>query len=277
MAKITLWGMAKWMEESDDDLFSKMEMPEGIDKDLLIGVIMQEGAEFETLYADPTYMQYLIGIWAQKHNRTFAKWAELLEMEYNPLENYDRMEDWTDNGSRQRRGSGVRAGSEQGSRSQDGLQVSHVGTTAGEETTNRNNTSTVTVGDKDHGEDTENKVSAYNVSTYQPKDRSEASANDHDAAVTNTQGNGGSTVDGTTSADEQKIDRQNGSDTRSSSETHSDTENEQHGTMHHGRVHGNIGVTTAMQMVEAQFSVVRLNIYTEAANLFLDEFTLRVY
>lgn len=305
MAKITLWGMAKWMNESNDDLFSGMEMPEGISKETLIDVILQRGAEFETVYADPYYLQYLIGVWSRKHNRTFTKWAELLAMEYNPLENYDRLEDWLDTGNRSRIGSGLRSALEKLSREQDGVQMALSGlkdtttdhesgittTHASEGTANSNNTGTITTGDKDHDESSENKVSAYNSDEYQKKDKNESDAADHESAITSTISNGESDVNGNSTAaqsktggtdrnsktDERRVDRQTGSDERENSEHHADSENEQHGAVHHGRTHGNIGVVTSQAMWQAQWDLVRINVYEECASLFLDEFTLQIY
>ena len=44
-----------------------------------------------------------------------------------------------------------------------------------------------------------------------------------------------------------------------------------------GRAHGNIGVTTSQQMLQAEWDVAKLNIYEEAADLFLNEFCIYVY
>ena len=102
LAKITLYGMARWMENEEDDLFEYLSLPTGMDKDTLIDVIMLRGAEFGVLYADPYFMQTMIGIWSEKHQHTFERWVKALSIDYNPLENYDRFEDWTDAGNRQR-------------------------------------------------------------------------------------------------------------------------------------------------------------------------------
>lgn len=43
---------------------------------------------------------------------------------------------------------------------------------------------------------------------------------------------------------------------------------------HRGRIHGNIGVTTSQQMLQAEFDVSRFNIYDEIAVIFMREFVL---
>ena len=77
-------------------LFDLMQLPYGIDEDTLCDYIMLQGGEFEVLYADPAFTRNAIGMWSKKCYNTFLKWAAAQAIEYNPLENYDRMEDWTD-------------------------------------------------------------------------------------------------------------------------------------------------------------------------------------
>lgn len=97
-AKITLSSFYTWFNTASpqDDLFKNLTLPEGIDKDTLVGNILMNGGEFEVAYADPYFMQNLIGVWSNKWNRTFTKWIDALSIEYNPLENYDRTEEWED-------------------------------------------------------------------------------------------------------------------------------------------------------------------------------------
>lgn len=97
-AKITLSSFYTWFNTAKpaDDLFKNMQLPEGIDKDTLVADILMRGGEFEVMYADPYFMQSLIGPWSKKWYRTFDKWVKALAIDYNPLENYDRMEEWED-------------------------------------------------------------------------------------------------------------------------------------------------------------------------------------
>ena len=95
-AKITTIGFHNWMQSKNDDLFSKMNLPVGIDKDILIDNILLRAGEFEVVYSNPFFYQNAIGVWSAKHQRTFEKWATALSLEYNPIENYDRKEEWED-------------------------------------------------------------------------------------------------------------------------------------------------------------------------------------
>ena len=96
LAKITILGFKSYMDSIGEDLFKNLSLPEGIDKDVLIENIYNECAEFEMLYSNPFYVQSFIGTWSNKHYRTFQKWIDALNIEYEPLYNYDRMESWTD-------------------------------------------------------------------------------------------------------------------------------------------------------------------------------------
>ncbi|MBR5583339.1 MAG: hypothetical protein IKW21_02300 [Lachnospiraceae bacterium] len=95
-AKLTLIGLHQWMIANNDDLFKNLSVPTGIDRNKVINTILMNGAEFEVLYADPDFMQFLIGPWSDKWMHTMERWQKALSIDYNPLENYDRMEDWTD-------------------------------------------------------------------------------------------------------------------------------------------------------------------------------------
>ena len=148
-AKICLIDFNRWMIANNDDLFSLLHLPEGIDKDTLVGNILLKGGEFECVYSDPSFIQNAIAIWSSKWYRTFDKWVKALAIEYSPLENYDRMEEWTDNRQKQ--------------------------DSAEDDTSGTSNV-------KDKGT-SENKVSAYDSLTYQPSEKNET---DNTTDSTNT-------------------------------------------------------------------------------------------
>ena len=97
MAKITLIGMYNF----DDTLFEYLTLPEGIDKETLINNILMQSGEFEVLYPNLEFLKMSIGAWAKKWQPTFERWQKALAIEYDPLENYDRREEWngTDSGN----------------------------------------------------------------------------------------------------------------------------------------------------------------------------------
>lgn len=99
-AKITIIGFYNWFNSNNDDLFKYLSVPAGINKDILINTILLNGGEFEVLYSNPEFMQEMIGKWSSKWQHTMERWIKALETEYEPLENYDRKEDWTDSNNR---------------------------------------------------------------------------------------------------------------------------------------------------------------------------------
>lgn len=101
LAKLTMISFNSYLTQvHDQGLFDLLDLPEGIDKETLVDNIILQGGEFEVLYSDPQFMRAAIGTWSQKCYHTFLKWITALNIEYAPLENYDRKEDWTDTGNK---------------------------------------------------------------------------------------------------------------------------------------------------------------------------------
>lgn len=96
ISKITLIGFNNYMEAAGDDLFKYLNVPVELDKSLLVNNILFRGGEFEALYGDPYFMQNMIKIWSDKWQRTMQKWVNALNVDYDPLYNYDRHEIYTD-------------------------------------------------------------------------------------------------------------------------------------------------------------------------------------
>lgn len=97
MAKITLFGMERWMQNEHKSLFDNLTVPAGCDKDAFVDNLMVNAGEFAVLYSDPDYMQDAIGKWGIKNALTFTKWFDAWNETYDPLHNYDRKEEVEDN------------------------------------------------------------------------------------------------------------------------------------------------------------------------------------
>ena len=95
-AKVTLLGMNAYFQNAGNDLFEFLSLPTGLNKQTLTDNILLQGGEFEVLYSDPMSLKTSIGIWSDREAATFQRWVDALAIEYAPLENYDRHEDWTD-------------------------------------------------------------------------------------------------------------------------------------------------------------------------------------
>lgn len=213
LAKITLIGFNNYMHSINDDLFKLLDVPPALDKELLVNTILLRGGEFEVLYSNPEFMQSMIGVWSGKWYRTMFKWVSALAIEYNPLENYDRKENWVE---------------------------------LSENNLNKTETALAQDASKATGSgNTTNTRSAYDSAAYQPHDKVETSTGGDNLAssATNAIGN---------------------------AKTHDNS-------VRNGRAHGNIGVTTSQQMLQAELDISRFNIYEAIAELFLTEFVLYVY
>ena len=95
LAKITLLGFYN----HDNTLFNDINLTELIDKETLINNILLEGGEYEVLYGNPTFYKNAINHFFNLNYDLFDKWANDLLIDYEPLENYDRKETWSDSGS----------------------------------------------------------------------------------------------------------------------------------------------------------------------------------
>jgi hypothetical protein len=80
----------------DNTLFDGFNVPEGLVKQIAIDAILMRTRELEILYPDFTYMKNRITIWSNKYQINWKKLYDTTVLEYNPIENYDRMENWTD-------------------------------------------------------------------------------------------------------------------------------------------------------------------------------------
>lgn len=92
MAKLTIIGMYNY----DNSLFDDLTFPVGIDKDIAVHEILIRSGEFETIYPALDFLKMQIEHWGKKHYRTFEKWIDALNIEFEPLYNYDRYEEYTD-------------------------------------------------------------------------------------------------------------------------------------------------------------------------------------
>lgn len=93
-AKLTLIGLYNY----DDTIFDGLQLPEYFDKKTLVNTILLAGGEFGCVYPDADFMKQAITLWSGKNQRYFERLAILMQTEYDPLENYNRQEKWTDTG-----------------------------------------------------------------------------------------------------------------------------------------------------------------------------------
>lgn len=97
---VTLQGMeAAYQSIYKTSIFDGISLPEAIDPQILYDRIMIRAGEFSVMYTDIDYLKYQTDNFFKVHYKTFEEWAKVMEVEYNPIENYDRYEDYSGNGS----------------------------------------------------------------------------------------------------------------------------------------------------------------------------------
>ena len=188
-ANLTMMGLYNVVP----DLFDDLTFPAGISKDIAVDEILLRSGEFEVLYSDITFLKSAIDHWGKKHYRTFEEWVRALSINFDPLYNYDRFEEYTDEKVSQ--GSQSRTGSETNSNVMqsadhrnetesenraEGENSSNVGNdfktsandtgTTGHDLTTGNSISGTGSDTSTLGE-TERQVSAYDSANYQPREK----------------------------------------------------------------------------------------------------------
>lgn len=233
MATMTILGMYQFKE----GLFEHLILPDGIDKTDVINQILLDGSNFEILYSDFKFMQDAIGLWSSTWYRTFEKWQNALLLEYNPIENYDRMEDWTDSSNNKTSRNSVES----------------------------RNLSNSMRSDRNLQSLTKNTGSDNNLHNVSPYDTGSYVADSQDIANINNQS--------TTTDTGAMI--TNGSDSGNVTNTGNDLSNTD--SLHKGRMHGNIGVTTTQDMLNQELKIARFNLVKQISVVFIKEFCIMVY
>ena len=272
-AKITLIGIENFLNP-DRSVFDNMVIPEGIDKETLIGSILLRCQEFELLYSDPDFLIDAVNIWSRKNYWTFEKWVKLINEKYDPLYNKDYFEEWTDTheGDYSKQGNGSSSGSTNDSsdytRTDNLTHASdHTRTDNLTMTNNLSDTNDVTVTHSEKAFNDTNLVT--NQQDVTDQDQS------HTGTVTNTgtQRNAGTDSDTGTVRDAGSASGSY-SNTNSNGESGDDSYENKH--KYHG--FGNIGITSAQELFlrEAR-EVATWNMYEHIADLFASEFCIMVY
>lgn len=235
--KLTILGLYNYGEALHDDLFENLSLPDGINRTDLINNILEQGAAFETLYPDYEYLKFSIGAWSRRWYRTIDKWINVLAVDYDPLYNYNRFEEWED--------SGTRSGQNGSTRNMTGNTSDQV-----EGETDTQDTVYTTGTEELH-------VVAYNSDVYHNKEKRERSENStatgHSETATNAAG------------------------TMAENETISGTNSETSSGDHSGHMYGNIGVMSTQDMLQQELDVQRFNLIQQVTDLFLTELCILVY
>lgn len=233
----------------DSTLFDNLQLPEGVDKKLVINCILERHGNAALAHPDPGWIKYYIGTWSARRLPIWKKLDATLHLEYNPIENYDRKEDIEEKRMIGRRTSGSTNGT-----NSENLSESSSGTSSGE---------TSETGIEDISGENIRDVSAENATDYQ--------ADTKDTNSTKAKRKTDGTASNKTS--QKSSSNRIGSMTTKASGTEITTDT----FTHSNRTHGNIGVTTSQQMIQSERDLVRYSLIEEIAEDYRDAFCLDVY
>ena len=85
MAFLSVMGLYQF----DQTIFDPMVVPEDLDKETVVGSILDECAELECVIPDPNVFKAVINYWSKKNVQPWSKMAAAQVAEYNPLWNKD--------------------------------------------------------------------------------------------------------------------------------------------------------------------------------------------
>ena len=81
----------------DNSIFDDFDIPEGMNKETLINMILLELGELSILYSQPDVLKYYIKYWSNSRVSVWQHLWDLATEEYDPLDNYNRTDTVTTN------------------------------------------------------------------------------------------------------------------------------------------------------------------------------------
>lgn len=93
MSDLTLSVLGMYNQDPTILNSTNFPLPEGVDRDVLLPLILSETAELEVLYPEPTTFKTIVKAWAAARKPSWERMFLALDEEYNPLHNYDRHEE----------------------------------------------------------------------------------------------------------------------------------------------------------------------------------------
>lgn len=230
----------------DETLFDNITLPTEFDttanRSTLINQILMRAKDFEALYPDADFMKSQIKYWSDENIFIWDRIYALTKLEYNPIENYDRMEESSETGQNATARTGEAVSARAGSNSQDQSE--------------RRAESSSEAG----SESSETKKAGFNTTTLEPQSGQTGSSSAQRAATAEN------TTTGTGTTTETATGRTN------------ENENSNHNILKSSRIHGNIGVTTPAQMLRGDLEIYPdLNLIRRIVEDFVTEFCIMVY
>ena len=232
MLKLTLWGMNDYLDGTLLDFLPSSLPADTFDPEIMEQLIYAECGDLFPYYQVPLYCKQHIKNFFDRNAEQFKRVWEALYSEYNPIENYDRIEAWSDSHS------------ESEHNSMSASQSESLSTSSSE------SVSAITSSSDSQSSSANGNISAFNSPTLQPQSASNGSAATSGTTNNDTRG---------TSSSIRSAFTQNGQQ---------DTKDMIALDNHRGRVHGNIGVTSSQQLINQSIELGSYDIYIWVISLF---------
>lgn len=256
----TLWGMEQYFQYKHKSLFDEIRLPDGVDKQTLVNTILVEAGELEVMYTDGDFLKVAINTWFERKYNMLDRWIKAINIDYKPLENYNRTERWTDKSDGTTSNNGTKNSTTNNSGSDSG-------TNTNEETIDNISSDSTTMGAQTSSDET--KVSAFNANEYSPSQKDESTISER---TDTTSGTGKTTASSTFTKNNEYAHESTVVDTTSDNGTSSNN------SEHIGEMYGNIGVTTSQQMLQAEMTLWgKIDIYRDTAEMFVQDFCIMIY
>ena len=101
--RLTLIGIYNY----DPTIFEALTFPAEIDRETALNSILLRAGEMGCIYSNPEFLKFALKTWSAKNAETITRIYTALTEKYNPLHNYDRYEDSTDDRNVTSTGSGT--------------------------------------------------------------------------------------------------------------------------------------------------------------------------
>ena len=307
MARLTLNGMYQY----EPTLFDGMILPEDYDRDALFAEIMTRCGQMYPYHQIPSILKSNIRLWFSRNFLQFDRIMEALNAEYNPVENYDKHEDWTRTpnltDTEEKRGTDTIEASGKDSvqasgkdsveaSGKDSVQASGKDSDqlSGTDTTTRTYTNYNETSTRTGTDTTERQVSGFDAGTYQPAEKTIETF----GSLADSKNISGSYADATTYGKKDETTYGKKDETtygkkdettygRKDETTYGRKDTTQYGSTvtdrHTGTekytnyTHGNIGVRSAQELITQSIELAKYDVYVDIAQRFEHEFLVQVY
>lgn len=261
-ATLSLYSLQAFLKETGrGDLFSGLTFPDGINKELACDVIMTQSMQFELVYTNPDFLTPMITTWGKKWAPIFEKWYKGVTMDYDPIYNYDRYEEWTDGKTTDRTRTDNLTETDNNTRTDNLTQTNNL-------TRIDNLTRTDNLTQADSRTETA-EVTAYEAGTLYTHDKTTNGGSlNNTGTVTNTG----------TVADTGNV-TNTGTQTNTGTKKNTGTVNDKEAQdgKHSGHIYGNIGVKTSSEILAEYLEQSKWSLYEHIADAFIQEFCIMVY